>query len=121
VLLNAFNAIREGVYGSEVGGLQDSTILDYRLVVFGDFSPYVMVRCVDDKWAVAEAERWHGCVDVSRELALYLCPYYGWGRFPVEADVLIKQTESQPARHVVVAVPFSFTEAVAFQTPAESA
>jgi len=37
-----FNEIREGVYGSEVGGLQDSTILDYRLVVFGDFSPYVM-------------------------------------------------------------------------------
>jgi hypothetical protein len=73
--LMLFNEIREGVYGSEVGGLQDSTILDCRLVVFGDFSPYVMVRGVDDKWAVAEAERWHGCVDVSRELALYLCPY----------------------------------------------
>jgi hypothetical protein len=75
VLLNAFNVIQEGVYGSEVGGLQDSTTLDYRLVVFGGFSPYVMVRGVDDKWALAEAERWHGCVDVSRELALYLCPY----------------------------------------------
>jgi hypothetical protein len=45
------------------------------LVVFGDFSPYVMVRGVDDKWAVAEAKRRHGCVDVSRELALYLCHY----------------------------------------------
>jgi hypothetical protein len=30
---------------------------------------------VDDKRAVAEAKQWHGCVDVSRELALYLCPY----------------------------------------------
>jgi hypothetical protein len=70
-----FNEIREGIYGSEAGCLQDSTILDYRLVVFGNISPYVMLRCVDDKWAVAEAKRWHGCVDVSRELALYLCPY----------------------------------------------
>jgi hypothetical protein len=67
-----FNEIREGLYGSEVGGLQDSTILGYRLVVFGDFSPYVMVGGVDDKWAVAEAERRHGCVGVSREIALYL-------------------------------------------------
>jgi len=49
--------------------------MDYRLVVFGDFSPRVMVRGVDDRWAVAEAERWHGYVDVSRELALYFCPY----------------------------------------------
>jgi len=39
----------------------------------------------------------------------------------VEADFLIKQTEPQPARHVVVAVPFSITEAVAFQTHAENA
>jgi hypothetical protein len=70
-----FNEIWEGFYGFEVGGLQDSTILDYRLVVFGNFSPYVMVRGVDNKWAVAEAKRWHGCVDVSRELALYLCHY----------------------------------------------
>jgi hypothetical protein len=70
-----FNEIRKGVYGSEVGGLQDSTILDYRLVVFGNFSPYVMVRGGGDKWAVAGAERWRGCVDMSRELALYLCPY----------------------------------------------
>ena len=45
------------------------------MVVFGDFSPRVMVRGVDDRWAVAEAERWHGYVDVSRELALYFCPY----------------------------------------------
>jgi hypothetical protein len=70
-----FNEIREGVYGSEVGGLQDSTILDYRLVAFGGFSPYVMVRGGGDKWAVAGAKWWHGCVDASRELALYLCPY----------------------------------------------
>jgi len=73
--LMLFNEIREGVYGSEAGGLQDSAIMDYRLVVFGDFSPRVMVRGIDDRWAVAEAERWHGCVDVSRELALYFCPY----------------------------------------------
>jgi len=57
-------------------------------------------------------------VDVSRELALYLYPYYGWGRVPVEADFLV-QTEPQPARRV--AVPFGITEAVAFQTPAENA
>jgi len=95
-----------------LGVCKTSTILDYRLVVFGDFSPYVMVRCVDGRRAVAKAERWRGCVGVSRELALYLCPYYGWGRVPVEADFIIEQTEPQPARRVVMVVPFGITEAV---------
>jgi hypothetical protein len=89
-------------------------------VVFGDFSPYVMVKrsTTSGPWL-----RRSGGMDAwtCPGSSLYLCPYYGWGRFPVEADFLTKQTESQPARHVVVAVPFSITEAVAFQTPAENA
>jgi hypothetical protein len=89
-----------------------STILDYRLVVFGDFSPYVLVRSVDGRWAVAKAERWPGCVGVSRELALYLYPYYGWGRVPVGAAFTVERTEPQPARRVEMVVPFGITEAV---------
>jgi hypothetical protein len=94
-----------------LGVCKTSTILDYRLVVFGDFSPYVLVRSVDGRRAVAKAERWRGCVGVSRELALYLYPYYGWGRVPVEADFIVEQTEPQPARRVVMVVPFGITEA----------
>jgi len=96
----------------KLGICKTSTILDYRFVVFGDFSPYVLVRSVDGRWAVAKAERWRGCVGVSRELALYLYPYYGWGRIPVESDFIIEQTEPQPARRVVMVVPFGITEAV---------
>jgi hypothetical protein len=95
-----------------LGVCKTSSILDYRLVVFGDFSPYVLVRSVEGRRAVAKAERWRGCVGVSRELALYLYPYYGWGRVPVEADFIIEQTEPQPAKRVVMVVPFGITEVV---------
>jgi hypothetical protein len=95
-----------------LGICKTSTILDYRFVIFGDFSPYVLVKSVDGRWAVAKTERWRGCVGVSRELALYLYPYYGWGRVPVEADFIIEQTEPQPARRVVIVVPFGITEVV---------
>jgi len=44
-----FNEIREGVYG-EVGGLQDSTILDYRLGVFGGFSPWSGASTTSGPW-----------------------------------------------------------------------
>jgi len=95
-----------------LGVCKTFTILDYRLVVFGDFNPYVLVRSVDDRWAVAKAERWRGCVGVSQELALHLYPYYGWSRVPVEADFIVEQAEPQPARRVVMVVPFGITEAV---------
>jgi len=95
-----------------LGVCKTFTILDYRLVVFGDFNPYVLVRSVDGRWAVAKAERWRGCVGVSQELALYLYPYYGWSRVPVEADFIVEQAEPQPARRVVMVVPFGITEAV---------
>jgi hypothetical protein len=95
-----------------LGVCKTSTILDYRLVVFGDFSPYVLVRSVEGRRAVAKAEQWRGCVGVSRELALYLYPYYGWGRVPVEADFIVERTEPQPARRVVMVVPFGIMEAV---------
>lgn len=95
-----------------LGVCKTSTILDYRLVVFGDFNPYVLVRSVDGRWAVAKAERWRGCAGVSQELALYLYPYYGWSRIPVEADFVVERAEPQPARRVVMVVPFGITEAV---------
>ncbi len=88
-----------------------STILDYRLVIFGEFPPYVKVRSIYGKEVLARTTQ-RDCVGVSRELALYLYPHYGWGKTPVEAPFFIEPTEPQPARRVVMTVPFGITEAV---------
>jgi len=96
-----------------LGLCRTHTVLDYRLVIFsGDLPRYVKVRSADGREAVARVERWQGCVGVSRELALRLYPYYGWGRMPVEALFQVEPTEPQPASQVVMTVPFGISEAV---------
>jgi hypothetical protein len=96
-----------------LGLCKTRTVLDYRLVIFsGDLPRYVKVRSADGREAVARVERWQGCVGVSRELALRLYPYYGWGRMLVEALFQVEPTEPQPASRVVMTVPFGISEAV---------
>lgn len=96
-----------------LGLCKTSTILDYRLVVFSDdLPPYVKVRSVDGREAVAKVERRRGCAGVSRELAFRLYPYYGWGRMSVEALFHVEPVEPPPARRVVMTVPFGISEVV---------
>jgi len=95
-----------------LGICRTSTVLDYRMVLFGDFPPYVIVKSIDGRVVLAKTEHRQGCVGISRELAYYLYPYYGWGKMPVEALFLVEPAEPQPATRVVMTVPFGITETV---------
>jgi len=60
---------------------------------------------------VAKAEK-GPCVGVSREIAVMLYPYYGWGAMDVEAEFEISEAKPVEAARVVMKVPFGITETV---------
>jgi len=88
------------------------TILDYRPVVFLDVeAPYVELRTRDGRRAIAKVEK-GPCIGVSRELAIMLYPYYGWGAMDVEAYFDVSEARPVEATRVVMKVPFGITEPV---------
>jgi hypothetical protein len=92
---------------------QTGTILDHRLALFGNFPfSYAKIDSRDGRSTIARVERWRDCSGVSREVALRLYPYYGWGIIPVRALFFVEEAQPKRARRVIMEVPFGITEAL---------
>lgn len=96
----------------ELGLCRTHTVLDYRHVVFGDFGfEYALVESRDGRVALAKIIK-GDCVGVSRELAFHLYPYYGWGVLDIKAHFALTPTSPEPARRLLIRVPFGISEQV---------
>ncbi|MFN7105579.1 MAG: hypothetical protein ACK4M3_03220 [Pyrobaculum sp.] len=87
------------------------TVLDYRPVVFLDDEGYVEISSKEGRRVVAKVVK-GPCVGVSREVAYFLYPYYGWDILDIDAEFLIQKVNPPEATRVVMKVPFGIGEAV---------
>lgn len=85
-----------------------NSVLDYRSIVFLDGEGYVRVTANNGRSLVARLMK-GPCIGVSREVALMLYPYYGWGYMEVEAEFKIEPIKPIRATKIVIKVPYGIT------------
>ncbi|WP_333639481.1 hypothetical protein [Pyrobaculum aerophilum] len=88
------------------------SILDYRPVAFlKGWGPYAKLTATNGRSMYVRVLE-GPCVGVSREVALNLYPYYGWGRMGIEAEFGVEPADPPKAVRAVMRVPFGISEVV---------